>query len=200
MHGLDLLLFLLCKWSLLGPAGCCFPISPLCSDPSPTGAVFCYPVCSLICSQLLQFGFAEDPQTVVPWARLSLSGGAGHFLLLAAHFHSCSGSAEILLLSALLAQGELSAPGPSVCPVALFLSGGCSCLPLLSAVPCSGWLHRNPWECRWLVDVPCCQHTPGQHSVPLPLCQGWGTAGFEGFSYSWLWGPCVMEEQCPAGQ
>lgn len=54
---------------------------------------------------------------------------------------SCSGSAEILLLSALLAQRELSAPGPSVCPMALFLSGGYSCLPLLSAVPYFEWLH-----------------------------------------------------------
>lgn len=44
----------------------------------------------------------------------------------------------------------------------------------------------------------CATNTPpGRHSMPLPLCQGWGTAGFQGFSYSWLLRPCVTEElQC----
>lgn len=194
----DLLLFLICKWSpLLGPAGCCFPVSPLCSDTSPTGPVFCCPVCCLICSQPVQFAFAEDPQAVVLWtdsrvSRLSLSGGAGHLLLLAARFLLLQCSAEILLLSAQLAQRA-----PSACPVALFLSGGYSCLPLLSSVPCSEWLHRNPWEHRQLGDVPCYQHASQPAWMALPLCQGWSTAAFEGFSYSWLFRSCVMEKlQC----
>lgn len=46
-------------------SGCCFPVSPLCSVTLLAGAVFSCPICSLICSQLLQFAFAEDPQIVV---------------------------------------------------------------------------------------------------------------------------------------
>lgn len=167
--------------------------------------MFCCPICSLICSQLFQFAIAEAPQTVMPWidsvvSCLSLSEGLGTSFCFQHISFSCSGSAEILLLSALLAQRELNAPGPSVCPMALFLSGGYSCLPLLSAVPCFKWLHWNPWEHRQLVDVPCYQHSSWPAFHTIASVSGMGHCRFEGFSYSWLFQPCVMEEQCQAWQ
>lgn len=145
MHRLDLLLFLLCKWSpLLGPA----------ASPFPSSALTLYPLeqCSAVQFVLL---FALSSYNLLLQRILRLlcheltlqfliclcQEGLGTSFCLQHISFSCSGSAEILLLSALLAERDLGALGPSVCPVALFLSGGSSCPPLLSAVPCSEGLH-----------------------------------------------------------
>lgn len=140
------------------PSACCFSVSPLCSDTLPTAAAFSCPICSLICSQLLQFAFAEDPHQLTLWFLACLcQEGPGTCLCLQHISFSCSGSAEILLLSAVLAQrlqGPPCAPWLCSSPVVIPASLCWVQCPALSGCP-----GNSPRECRQQVDVPCYQHS-----------------------------------------